>query len=98
MYQALIQHTKEHEMTVKDFNQNKSNGGIATATTIGEIKTSSSGKAMATEPRLDKVRHVAQHGTRNVTNLEIKIILVHVVGQNRRTQGTAKDLLMAGAP
>ena len=39
MYQALLQHAKEHEMTVKDFNRHKSNGGIATATTIDEIKT-----------------------------------------------------------
>ena len=38
-YQALLQHTKEHKMTVKDFNQQKSNGGIATATTVDEIKT-----------------------------------------------------------
>ena len=38
-YQALLQHDKEHEMTVKDFNQHKSNGGVATATTIDEIKT-----------------------------------------------------------
>ena len=38
-YQALLQHAKEHEMTVKDFNQHKSNGGITTATTIDEIKT-----------------------------------------------------------
>ena len=25
-YQALLQHAKEHEMTMKDFNQHKSNG------------------------------------------------------------------------
>ena len=30
---------KEHKMTMKGFNQQKSNGGIATATTIDEIKT-----------------------------------------------------------
>ena len=39
MYQALLQHAKEHEMTVKDFNWHKSNSGIATATTMDEIKT-----------------------------------------------------------
>ena len=38
-YEALLQHTKEHEMTVKDFNQHKSNGGTAIATTVDEIKT-----------------------------------------------------------
>ena len=39
MYQALLQHAKEHEVRVKDFNQHKSNGGIVTATTIDEIKS-----------------------------------------------------------
>ena len=37
-YDALLQHTKEHEMTVKDFNRNKSNGGTAMATSVDEIK------------------------------------------------------------
>ena len=39
MYQAFLQCAKEHEMTVKDFNQHKSNGGVATAATIDEVKT-----------------------------------------------------------
>ena len=39
MYQALLQHAKEHEMMVKDFNQHKSNGGIVTATIIDEINS-----------------------------------------------------------
>ena len=39
MYQTLLQHAKEHEMTVKDFNQHKFNGGVATAATIDKIKT-----------------------------------------------------------
>ena len=39
MYQALLQHAKEHEMTVKDFNWHKSNGAVATAAIIDEIKT-----------------------------------------------------------
>ena len=34
MYKALLQHAKEHKMTMKYFNWHKSNGGIATATTI----------------------------------------------------------------
>ena len=38
-YEALLQHAKEHEMTVKDFNWHKSNGGTAIATTVDEIKT-----------------------------------------------------------
>ena len=28
-YESLLQHAKEHEMTVKDFNRHKSNGGTA---------------------------------------------------------------------
>ena len=39
MYQALLQHAKEHEMMVKDFNWHKSNCGIATVTTVDEIKS-----------------------------------------------------------
>ena len=38
-YQALLQHAKEHKMTVKDFNWHKSNGRIATATVIDEINS-----------------------------------------------------------
>ena len=38
-YTALLQHAKEHRWWVKDFNWHKSNGGVATATTIDEIKT-----------------------------------------------------------
>ena len=40
----------------------------------------------------------AQHGARNVTNVEIKTILVHVVGQSKRAHGTARDHPMAGTP
>ena len=38
-YQALLQYAKEHEMTVKDFNCHKLNGGITQPMTIGMIKT-----------------------------------------------------------
>ena len=38
MYQALLQHAKEHKMTVRDFNQHKFNGGIAATTTIDEYQ------------------------------------------------------------
>ena len=47
-------------MTVKDFNQHKSNGGIVTATIIDARSIpSSTGKATATEPtlRVPQVRH-----------------------------------------
>ena len=43
-YQALLQYAKEHEMTVKDFNHHKSNGGIAQLTTVDAIKTFKHGK------------------------------------------------------
>ena len=36
-YVAILQHAKEHEMTVKDFNWHKSNGRAAIATSIDEI-------------------------------------------------------------
>ena len=43
-YQALLQHAKEHEKTVKDFNWHKSNGGIAAATVVDEINSLKYGK------------------------------------------------------
>ena len=96
-------------MTVKDFNQHKSNSGITTATTIDEIKTFKFRKGNGPEPRVAQVRHAvnaiclthqenAQYGARNVTNVEIKTILVHVGGQSKRAHGTARDHPMAGAP
>ena len=38
-YKAPLQYAKEHKTMVKDFNRHKSNGGVATAATIDEIKT-----------------------------------------------------------
>ena len=38
-FDKLLQHAKQHEATVKDFHQHKSNGGVATATTIDKIRT-----------------------------------------------------------
>ena len=60
---------------------------------------SSTGKVKAKGPRVARVRHVvnavhltclenAQHGARNVTSVEIKIISVHVVGLNSQEPGT----------
>ena len=43
-YQALLQYAKEHEMTVKDFNRHKSNGGITQPTTVHAIKSFKHGK------------------------------------------------------
>ena len=41
---ALLQYAKEHEMTVKDFNCHKSNGGITQPTTINAIESFKCGK------------------------------------------------------
>ena len=38
-FDKLLQHAKQHEATIKDFHQHKSNGGVAMATTINEIRT-----------------------------------------------------------
>ena len=38
-FNKLLQHAKQHEATVKDFQWHKSNRGVATSTTINEIRT-----------------------------------------------------------
>ena len=38
-FEKLLQHAKQHEATVKDFHRHKSNRGVATSTTINEIRT-----------------------------------------------------------
>ena len=38
-FDKLLQHAKQHEATIKDFQWHKSNGGVAMATTINEIRT-----------------------------------------------------------
>ena len=38
-FDKLLQHAKQHEATIKDFQQHKSNGGVVTSTTINEIRT-----------------------------------------------------------
>ena len=84
-YQALLQHAMEHEMTVKDFNWHKSKSGIATAATIDEIKTfnfktGNGYKAKGGSGKTCGRCGCAQHGANIVTSVEIKIILVCVVG------------------
>ena len=37
-YQALLQYTKEHKVTFKDFKRHKSNGGVTQPTTVDAIK------------------------------------------------------------
>ena len=74
MYESLLQHTKEHEMTIKDFNRNKSNGGTAIATSVNEIRTfkqkkgngyrvkSSSGKSCSKCSKLHPLRECPAFG------------------------------------
>ena len=38
-FDKLLQHAKQHEVTVKDFHRHKSNGGVTTSTTINKIRT-----------------------------------------------------------
>ena len=38
-YKKLLEHSKQYECTVKDFNWHKASGGVAMAATIDEIKT-----------------------------------------------------------
>ena len=38
-FDKLLQHAKQHKATVKDFQQYKSNGGVAMSTTINKIRT-----------------------------------------------------------
>ena len=64
---------------------------------------SSTGKVKAKGPRVARVRHAvnvvclthlenAQHGARNVTSVEIKIISVHVVGLSSEEPGTESPI------
>ena len=50
-YTALLQYTKQHEMTVKDFNRHKSNGGTAQLTTIDAIESFKCGKKVSRNGR-----------------------------------------------
>ena len=54
MYTTLLQYTKQHEMTVKDFNCHKSNGGTAQPTTIDAIESFKCGKKGSRNGRSNK--------------------------------------------
>ena len=56
-FDKLLQHAKQHNATVKDFQWHKSNGGVAMATTINEISSSSKGKVKAKKPEVTRVRY-----------------------------------------
>ena len=71
-------------------------------------RPSNSRKKTTIEPRVAQANHAAnvahlthpenaQHMAKNIISVEIKIILVHVVGQSKRASGMAKDHPMVGA-
>ena len=84
----------EHEIMVKHFNWHKSNGRIATATVIDEISSfkyrkgnghranfkGHPGKDMQQMQYISSTKRMPSMGHRNVSSVETKIILVHVVG------------------
>ena len=102
-FDKLLQHAKQHEATVKDFHRHKSNGGVATSTTINEIRTFKRKMPRSLEPEpytrskgkvcgkcwyLSFTERVAQPLAKNVINVEIRIILVHNAGPNSQEEGT----------
>ena len=54
MYTTLLQYAKQHEMTVKDFNHHKSNGGTAQLTMIDTIESFKCGKKGSRNGRLNE--------------------------------------------
>ena len=108
-YQALLQHAKEYKMTVKDFNQHKSKGGIATAMTIDKIKTfklrKGNGHRAKGGPGKTCSKCSMSHPPRECLawgkkchKCGNKTIFIHVVGQSKRAHGTARDHPMVGTP
>ena len=107
MYESLLQHAKEHEMKVKDFNRHKSNGGTVIATTVDEIRTFkykkgnsgntkiSSGKACSKCSTLPPLRECPAFG-KKCHKCDISAF---VVGQNKRASEMAaiKDHPEVGA-
>ena len=99
-YKALLQHTKEHEATVKDFNRHKSNGGTVIATSVDEIRTfkqkkgngyrakSSSGRSCGKCSTLHLLRECPAFG-KKCHKCGLKIISVAVVGQRTGTKEMA---------
>ena len=62
-YTALLQYTKEHEMTVKDFNCHKSNGGTAQPMMINTIKSFKHGKKGSRNGRSNEVSSLHRGST-----------------------------------
>ena len=109
-YQALLQHAKEHEMMVKDFNWHKSKGGIATAMIVDEINSfkyrkgnshranfkGATGKTCNKCSMSHPLKECPVWG-KKCHKYGNKNHLVLVVGQSRKALGTVRDHLMAGA-
>ena len=102
-FDKLLQHAKQHEATVNcHFHQHKSNGGVATSTTINEIRTftrkgqgsqarartRSKGKICGKCGTSHPPRECPTYGAKRVINVEIRIILVCNVGPDSREEGT----------
>ena len=100
MYESLLQHTKEHEMTVKDFNRQKSNGGTVMVTSVDEIRTfkqkkgkgytakSSSGKSSSKCSTLHPLREYPAYG-KKCHKCGLKTISAVVVGLSTRAREMA---------
>ena len=101
MYESLLQHAKEHEMRVKDFNRHKSNGGTVRATSMDEIinfkqkkgngyrAKSSSGKPCSKYSTSHPPRECSAF-SKKYHKCELKTILAVVVGLNTR----AREMVM----
>ena len=61
--QSILQHAKEHDATIKDLNQHKSNGGVVITTTIDEIKTFKFRKGNAYRAKGDPGKTCGKCGT-----------------------------------
>ena len=69
-----------------------SNAGMATATKAKVAQLNNAASVASFTPDVS-----SQHGARNVINMEIRIISVHVVGRSRMAR-TVRNLPLAGAP
>ena len=97
-FDKLLQHAKQHEATVKDFQQHKSNRGVAMATTINEIRTFKQRKGQGQTAK-SKGKICSKCGmphpprecpawAKSVTSVAIKTTSVHNVGLSSQEPGT----------
>ena len=100
-FNKLLQHAKQHEVTIKDFHRHKSNGGVTTSTTINEIRTfTRKGQGSRARARTrSKGKVCGKCGTshppkecpawgKNVINVEIRTTSVPNVDPNSQEEGT----------